>query len=147
MEIGAFLGTEDKAVVKTFREIGKNLGLAFQIKDDILGIWGKQEETGKPSGNDIRRHKKSFPVVYAMEKTSGFGDDELVTIYRNNSLSENDIHRVLEIFEAVNSQENAQKRVDMYCAEAEEKFQRLGGVQSVKDDMDELIRFIAGRNY
>jgi geranylgeranyl diphosphate synthase type I len=53
-------------VLSTYARFGEALGLAFQIGDDVLGIWGVEAETGKPSGSDIRRRKKSLPVVYAL---------------------------------------------------------------------------------
>ena len=48
LELGAFLGTDDEAVIRGLWNFGRNLGLAFQIRDDILGIWGDEKETGKP---------------------------------------------------------------------------------------------------
>ncbi len=105
MEIGAFLGTDNEASIRSFREIGKNLGLAFQIKDDILGIWGNQEETGKPSGNDIRRRKKSFPVVYALENVNGNLRKELIAIYQNGAMDEESVDQVLEIFDTSGRQD------------------------------------------
>jgi geranylgeranyl diphosphate synthase type I len=53
-------------VLSTYARFGEALGLAFQIRDDILGIWGVEAETGKSSGSDIRRRKKTLPVVYAL---------------------------------------------------------------------------------
>ncbi|MDP6416110.1 MAG: polyprenyl synthetase family protein, partial [Gammaproteobacteria bacterium] len=68
LEAGALLGSDDEHLVESLRNIGRCLGLAFQIQDDILGIWGNQEETGKPLGSDIRHRKKTFPIVHALEK-------------------------------------------------------------------------------
>ena len=147
MELGVFLGTEDEELVNTFREIGENLGLAFQIKDDILGVWGKQEETGKPSGSDIRRHKKSFPIVYALENTNETLKNELVNIYKCDNMSESNISRVMEIFEEVGARKNAQNAVETWCAKVEDRFGRLEMCQRVKGDMNDLIEFIADRNY
>ncbi len=52
---------------------GRNLGLAFQIQDDILGIWGDPAVTGKAAGNDILRRKKSLPLLYASEHPAAAG--------------------------------------------------------------------------
>ena len=71
LELGALLGTDDEQVIAGFVNIGRNLGLAFQIRDDILGIWGDEQKTGKPSCSDIRRKKKSFPIIYALDKAHG----------------------------------------------------------------------------
>ena len=54
--------------MKAFEKFGKYLGIAFQITDDILGIWGNDKKTGKPKGNDIRKKKKSLPIVFLCRK-------------------------------------------------------------------------------
>ncbi|HIE17431.1 MAG TPA: polyprenyl synthetase family protein, partial [Dehalococcoidia bacterium] len=86
MEVGTSLGTDDADLIESFRSIGRNLGLAFQIRDDILGIWGDKEETGKPLASDIRRRKKTLPIAYALEKAQDGLKEQLVNIYRNGAL-------------------------------------------------------------
>jgi geranylgeranyl diphosphate synthase, type I len=54
-------------IVQHYEDFGRALGLAFQIQDDVLGIWGDPQVTGKPAGNDLRNHKKSLPVAYALD--------------------------------------------------------------------------------
>ena len=49
------------------RHTASELGLAFQLVDDLLGIWGDSELTGKPVGSDLRARKKSLPIAYALE--------------------------------------------------------------------------------
>jgi geranylgeranyl diphosphate synthase, type I len=147
MEIGAFIGTDQTSCVNSIQEIGKNLGLAFQIRDDILGIWGHEEETGKPSGNDIRRRKKSIPVVYALEHTRGNTKKEMISIYKSRMMDENTVSRVLEIFESVDAQANVQKMVDRYCREAIQAFIDLKLANNAKIEMEELVHFLTDRNY
>ena len=69
---GALVGSGgDPAIAAAFGEFGRRLGLAFQIRDDVLGIWGTDTETGKPTGADIRRRKKSLPIVLGLERSQG----------------------------------------------------------------------------
>jgi geranylgeranyl diphosphate synthase, type I len=63
---GAILAGADEAIVEAFRAYGRHLGLAFQAIDDILGIWGDEELTGKPVGDDLRTRKMTFPVIHAL---------------------------------------------------------------------------------
>jgi geranylgeranyl diphosphate synthase type I len=56
-----------------YEDYGRELGLAFQIQDDVLGIWGDPQVTGKPAGNDLRHHKKSLPVAYALDHSEHLG--------------------------------------------------------------------------
>jgi geranylgeranyl diphosphate synthase type I len=147
METGAFLGTDYEPYISNFRDIGRNLGLAFQIRDDILGIWGDEEETGKPAGNDIRRKKKNFPVVYALEHTVDATQKELISIYQNGLADEKTVNRVLEIFEMVDTKTNAQKMVQRYCSEASRAFKNLKLSRPAQKDMDEMVQFLTGRTY
>jgi geranylgeranyl diphosphate synthase type I len=68
-ELGALAAGADRETARCLREFGRQLGLAFQLVDDVLGIWGDPEVTGKPVGSDLASRKKSFPVVAAL--TSG----------------------------------------------------------------------------
>jgi geranylgeranyl diphosphate synthase type I len=56
--------------VAQYESFGRGLGLAFQIEDDVLGIWGDPQVTGKPAGNDIRNRKKSLPVAYGLDHSA-----------------------------------------------------------------------------
>ncbi len=67
LELGALVGGADVATRQRLAEFGRSLGLAFQMQDDILGIWGDEALTGKSAASDILARKKSLPVVYALE--------------------------------------------------------------------------------
>lgn len=64
--LGARLGGAPTETVEALARFGYQLGLAFQIRDDILGLWGQPAETGKPVGSDLKRNKRSLPVVHAL---------------------------------------------------------------------------------
>jgi geranylgeranyl diphosphate synthase type I len=147
MEIGALIGSEDKTVISRLAGIGRQLGLAFQIRDDILGIWGDQKQTGKPAGADIRRRKKSYPFVYALEHTDGSTRKELVSIYKKRLIDDANVNKALEIFHQVETQQQAAQIVDEYCTRACLDFKKLNIPQASKDQMDELVQFLVGRTY
>lgn len=147
MELGALMGTDQESSIMSVREIGNSLGLAFQIRDDILGIWGESKETGKSAGNDIRRRKKSYPVVFAMEKARGSAKKELISIYKDSLMDEKTVDRALEIFEITDTQANAQKLVDEYCRKAGQDFKKLKLPVQIQKNMDELVEFLTGRKY
>ena len=65
-ELGAWAAGATDERAPAYSNVGRAYGLAFQVRDDVLGTWGRTEETGKPSGADIRRRKWSFPVAWAL---------------------------------------------------------------------------------
>ncbi len=67
VQAGAMLATDDEQVVDAYRGFGWALGIAFQLNDDLLGIWGDEQTTGKEP-SDLAKHKKTLPVIYALER-------------------------------------------------------------------------------
>jgi geranylgeranyl diphosphate synthase type I len=78
IEAGALLATDDEAVIARYRAFGWALGIAFQLNDDLLGIWGEQRQTGKEP-SDVARHKMTLPVIYAFEHA---GPEECAVLER-----------------------------------------------------------------
>ena len=66
VQAGALLATEDASVIDAYRGFGWALGMAFQLNDDLLGIWGDEQSTGKEP-SDLAKHKKTLPLIYALE--------------------------------------------------------------------------------
>ena len=81
IEAGALLATDDEAVIARYRGFGWELGLAFQLNDDLLGIWGEEAATGKEP-TDIAKRKKTLPVLYALEQRLADGPRAAGEIYR-----------------------------------------------------------------
>jgi len=71
--LGALISDAEPERVEALRGFGHHLGLAFQLVDDLLGIWGNTLTTGKSVGSDLRLHKKSLPVVMAMHSGTAAG--------------------------------------------------------------------------
>jgi geranylgeranyl diphosphate synthase type I len=101
----------DRALAEGLRVIGWELGRVFQIRDDILGVWGGPK-TGKPVGADIQRKKKSLPVVHALDAATGAPAAELHAIYRKGELGGGDVERVLEIMDGLGAQNYCQKMAE-----------------------------------
>jgi len=107
-QLGAMVASDNSALITHYRRFAENLGMAFQIQDDILGIWGQEEVTGKSGDSDIRQRKKTLPWVYAV---SVAGQAEaarrLREIYSLPALDERDVAEVLTILDAVGAREYA----------------------------------------
>ena len=147
LEIGALLATEDAATVQAFAQFGNCLGQAFQIRDDYLGIWGDEATLGKATGNDIRRRKKSYPVVFALEQASGRAMEDLLRIYGQEELEEDDVERVLAVLDEVGSQERSQQLTEAAAARALEALKPVSLPQWARTETEELVDFLARREY
>ncbi len=73
-QLGGLIGSGNRAVADHYRLFGLNLGLAFQIRDDILGIWGDPDVTGKSAATDILARKKSLPTLFGLEHSPELRD-------------------------------------------------------------------------
>lgn len=147
LEIGALLATEDDATINAFAQFGSSLGQAFQIRDDYLGIWGDQATTGKSAGNDIRRRKKSFPVVFALEQARGQALDDLFRIYGQEELEEADVQRVLAVLDEVGAQDNAQRLTDSAAAQALAALAPVSLPDWARVEAAELVDFLSRREF
>ncbi|MGW5431342.1 polyprenyl synthetase family protein [Streptomyces sp. NPDC004059] len=76
--LGAVLGGTDAATAGALDRAGRHLGIAFQLVDDVLGIWGDPAVTGKPVGGDLRQRKKTYPVLAALGSPAARGLPELL---------------------------------------------------------------------
>jgi geranylgeranyl diphosphate synthase, type I len=72
--LGALVAEADESELHAYREFGRLLGLAFQVQDDLLGIWGDAFLTGKSTESDLVEGKKSLPVLYGLEKGGAFAE-------------------------------------------------------------------------
>lgn len=86
--IGAYLGSLDNLCVSQSSEYGLNLGLAYQVLDDLLGIWGDTQKTGKPTFSDLIERKTSLPIVYGLENDAQFKDAWICGTISTKNVSE-----------------------------------------------------------
>jgi geranylgeranyl diphosphate synthase type I len=90
--LGAFLAGVDQTTAQRYHDFGHHLGLAFQIQDDILGIWGEEELTGKSTSDDIMTRKKTLPVLLGLGQSKG-----LRAIYAAPEMTPERAQQVVEI--------------------------------------------------
>ncbi len=68
---GSLLAQDNPVVAEKFKDFGRRLGIAMQIRDDLVGIWGGKEQSGKERAKDLRRRKKTFPIFNALQHLKG----------------------------------------------------------------------------
>ncbi len=144
---GAELGTRDHNKIKALYEFGWQIGMAFQTRDDILGIWGKQEETGKPSGNDVRRRKKTLPVIYGLARASQPRRELLLQYYRQSDPAEGLVPSVIGILEDVGALAEAQKTTEENIARALSVIDCINLDSAPRQDLEAIASFLKNRDY
>lgn len=148
-EMGARLGSDDEQMIKTFRQFGLQLGIAFQIRDDLLGIWGTREEAGKTPAGDLLCRKKTLPVLHAFQQASPEDLALLDTLYQQReTFDQEQIGQILDILQRTRSWEYCQHVLRERCALAEEALQQLPETellltQEARTDLAMLIKYVA----
>ncbi len=141
-QIGAIMGTDDKEIVERFRRFGEKLGMAFQVQDDILGLWGEEAITGKPVADDLRQRKKTLPIIYAAEK-----EPQLISLMSQTRWGEEEVARALEIINQSGAREFAQTQANRFYESALEELASIGRDSEALQVLKELASFIVGREY
>ncbi len=113
IEAGALLATDDERVIDHYRAFGWDLGLAFQLNDDLLGIWGDEHKTGKEP-TDLARRKKTLPVIYAFEHATPADHARLTTLYAGHDASTAGVREIVEILERTGAHEYARDQARLH---------------------------------
>jgi geranylgeranyl diphosphate synthase, type I len=114
--IGALLGGAAPETVRAYRRFGRAMGLAFQLQDDVLGIWGDEAQTGKSAASDILTRKKSLPVVYAL--ADEWVGADLRRLYEGPGFTPADVPAVLTLLDAARARDYTEARAADALAEA-----------------------------
>jgi geranylgeranyl diphosphate synthase, type I len=144
---GALLSTDDLAVVDAYAGFGRSLGIAFQIRDDYLGVWGDEAITGKSATSDIREKKKSYPVLVALEQAGADDRAALGRIYAQDSLSDADVEAVLAILERVDAAAQTDRIASEYYDAALAHLERTRIYGAAQDLIRQYAAFLVRRAY
>ena len=117
VEAGALLATDDQAVVDAYRRFGWALGLAFQVNDDVLGIWGQEQVTGKEP-SDLAKHKRTLPVLYALEHATADDRERLRELYERADPTADNVAEGRAILERSGAREYARAEARRFRDEA-----------------------------
>ncbi len=135
-ELGALVAEAPPQRRDHLRRFGHHMGLAFQIQDDILGIWGDPERTGKPVGSDILSHKKTLPILHGLRESAPFRD-----LFARPELGPEEAAQAVEWLEAAGSRDYAEEQARLHTEEALEALDAA----SLSAPAGEMIRDLARR--
>ena len=145
---GAKLATSDEAIVQNYQEFAHNLGLAFQIQDDILGIWGDADKTGKSANNDLRRKKKTLPILYTLSQLDTRNAEQLQLYYsKSEPLDEAQIMFVRDCLAKTEAQAHTQSIADEYHQKAFTALDAVNIENEAQFALKKLTRFLVNRTY
>ncbi|MGW0118350.1 family 2 encapsulin nanocompartment cargo protein polyprenyl transferase [Streptomyces sp. NPDC003327] len=134
-------GDEEVAALDAF---GREAGLAFQLIDDLIGIWGDPERTGKPAGADLAARKKSLPVVAALASGTAAGE-ELAELYSRTTLDARAVRAAADAVERAGGRDWAQARAAEHMGRAVEHLARAVPDLSAAEDLLALAEFVTRR--
>ena len=146
--VGALMGGGAPDVVDAMSTYGRNVGMAFQLVDDLLGIWGSPEVTGKPVYSDLRSCKKSLPITWAVQNGGSAGRELahwLSASYGPQGPSEAQLCEAAALVERGGGREWAAKEAGRRARLAEEALAHPGVAVSSRDELVGLARFIVER--
>jgi geranylgeranyl diphosphate synthase, type II len=124
-EMGAMIGGGSTSEVNALRHYGENLGLAFQIQDDILDIDGSEKKFGKSIGRDIIEGKRTFLLLTALERARGSDRKLVQSVMRRERCSEERIKRMREMYNRLGVLADAHKEIERYTGNAQKMLRRL----------------------
>ena len=131
--------------IDAYRTFGYELGLSFQIEDDILGIWGKEALTGKSATGDIITRKKTLPVLYALSR-SGPAAEHLRAYYtRTSPLTENEVPQILALLDELEARAFAEKMGKRHADAALAALANTDGQAEAIALLASLIQLLTGR--
>jgi geranylgeranyl diphosphate synthase type I len=139
IEAGALLATDDDEVIARYRGFGWALGLAFQLNDDLLGIWGTERSTGKEA-SDIAHRKKTLPVIYAHETGGPEDRARLAELYAQAAPTPEDVAEIVEILDRTGAREHTRDEAHRYRDEALAELDAAGVVSpAAREHLERLI--------
>ncbi len=143
--IGAALADASPATVEALQRFGEQFGLAFQLVDDLLGIWGDPSVTGKPVLSDLRSRKMTLPITYAMHAGGPAARELTDRLADPEPLSEEDLRRAADLVEAAGGRAWAMAEADRRLGVGEQILAVAAIPADVCAELTALSRFVVER--
>jgi len=142
--MGAICANARQKDVSNLSSFGKNLGIAFQITDDLIGVLGDPKVTKKPVGNDLREGKKSLPILLAINRARGENSEIILKAFGNSFATQDAIENALKIIRRLKIEKTVRCKAQLYAQRAEKSLRSYSG--SAKKDLLALLGFVVKRS-
>jgi geranylgeranyl diphosphate synthase type I len=142
--MGAICATNKPKDISNLSAFGRNLGIAFQITDDLIGVMGNPKVTKKPVGNDLREGKKSLPILMAIKIAKGSEREIILKAFGNSKISKSDLNKAVEIIRSLGIEEKVRNQALKYAEKSEKSLIKYKGTSKV--ELTALLDFVVRRS-
>ncbi len=111
INLGAIVGGATVADLRKIRKFAIPIGIAFQLRDDIIGLFGSPKTTGKPFGSDLRAGKRTAVAIHALERAVGSNRRILADVFGNPRASNRQLNAAVRVIEAVGAKSHVEQRI------------------------------------
>lgn len=147
LHLGAILAGADEKFLKSISEFAIPLGIAFQIQDDIIGVFGNKERIGKPVGADIKEGKKTLLLIKTFERADKEQLKILSESIGNKNINLNEINAVREIIKKTGSLEYSLEKIKELIELSKARIEEMEISEKYKERLLRLADFMAKRKY
>jgi geranylgeranyl diphosphate synthase type I len=147
--IGASYANLESKYTSLLSTYGVNLGIIFQIIDDILGTFGDEKVTGKPTDGDIREGKRTCLLIEALNNLDAKKKDYLVNLISKSEIDDEEVEEVRKLFMEADVINSCKKLASKYYREAEDALEKLKPIvnESEVEFFENLLKFVLERKF
>ena len=145
LQLGAILSGAEKDLIDKLGAFGENLGIAFQIQDDILGVFGQEKELGKSNKSDIEEGKNTILIIEAIKNADKAQMKVLGKYYGKGKLSDEGLERVRDVFIKTKALEYAQKVASEYINEAKLYIPKITENKKLREKLEKIAEYLIER--
>jgi len=143
--MGAISAKRTDSDVRRLSTFGRNIGIAFQIIDDLIGIIGDPKLTKKPVGNDIREGKKSLPILMAIRRATGHERKTILGAFGNSSVSKNELEKAVGVISSLGIEKTIRKKAICHSSTAKKSIS-IYDDGPAKNELLSLLDFVVERS-
>lgn len=145
LNLGAILGGADKKLLESIEQFGESLGIAFQIQDDILGVFGNEEDLGKSVTSDIEEGKVTLLLIYALKTANKIQHRVLDKYYGKGKVGEEEVEKIRKVFIDTGALKHSQKKAEELITKAKEVIAKMQISKDNKQMLAEMSDFLVNR--
>jgi geranylgeranyl pyrophosphate synthase len=139
--ISSILNNHDSSTCNALSNFGLYIGLAYQIRDDVIDLIGNPELTGKPVGGDIKEGKVRLPIIYLFHNGSPQELEKIKDSLSNPEISQNEINEAIQILHSCGAIDYCNKKVKWFCKNAINQLNEIKN-QTVKQQFEDIAEYL-----